>query len=234
MVNTVQCCRSDWPGPCLFCCYQPSCVISQQSWIGLFCFINFPILPPPPRFLHIPTPLPQRSLRRERHRRPGMSSIRTPTNRMGAWVYSFRSVVSILLLLPLFQNRWFGVGEVFGVQVSQNRKWSRTQEKVRMPCFIFLVFIFFLPNLFLCCTPPPLIVFFFLLLLSFLTGAGRQSSKKCRSSRPLWRPMMMHTEQRLSMWEGNQGTPRSSLYKRCFLLCSVYYWKSEGLKRTMG
>ena len=28
---------------CLFCCYRyhPSCVISQQSWFGLFCFINF-------------------------------------------------------------------------------------------------------------------------------------------------------------------------------------------------
>ena len=30
------------------CCgsgYQPSCIISQQSWFGAFCFINFPILP---------------------------------------------------------------------------------------------------------------------------------------------------------------------------------------------
>ena len=29
-------------------CYQPSCVVSQQSWFGLFCFINVPILLPPP------------------------------------------------------------------------------------------------------------------------------------------------------------------------------------------
>ena len=27
----MRCCRSDWPGLCLFCCYQPLCVISQQS-----------------------------------------------------------------------------------------------------------------------------------------------------------------------------------------------------------
>ena len=47
----MRCCRSDWPGLCLFCCYQPSCVNSQQSWFVLFfCFINFPIL------LSIPTP----------------------------------------------------------------------------------------------------------------------------------------------------------------------------------
>ena len=43
----MRCCRSDWPGHFLFCCYQPVCC-SQQSWFGLFCFINFPILPPPP------------------------------------------------------------------------------------------------------------------------------------------------------------------------------------------
>ena len=40
----MRCCRSDWPGLCLFCCYQPSCVV-----FVFFCFINFPILPPPPR-----------------------------------------------------------------------------------------------------------------------------------------------------------------------------------------
>ena len=41
----MRCCGSDWPGLCLFCCYQPLCVGSQQSWFG-FCFINFPILLP--------------------------------------------------------------------------------------------------------------------------------------------------------------------------------------------
>ena len=48
----------------LFFCYQPSCVVSQLSWFGLFCFINclflvplrhdsssksLRLLPPPPR-----------------------------------------------------------------------------------------------------------------------------------------------------------------------------------------
>ena len=42
----MRCCRSDWPGLCLFCCYQPLCVVSQQSWFGFFYFINFPILLP--------------------------------------------------------------------------------------------------------------------------------------------------------------------------------------------
>ena len=47
--GVMRCCRSDWPGLCLFYCYQPSCAVSQQSWFELlFCFINFQILPPPP------------------------------------------------------------------------------------------------------------------------------------------------------------------------------------------
>ena len=39
------------PGLCLFCCYQPSCVVSQQSWFWVFLlFHKFRILltPPPP------------------------------------------------------------------------------------------------------------------------------------------------------------------------------------------
>ena len=35
------CCRSDWPRLCLFCCYQPLCVVSQQSWLGGFLFHKF-------------------------------------------------------------------------------------------------------------------------------------------------------------------------------------------------
>ena len=44
-------CRSAWPGLCFFCCYQPLCVVSQQSWFGVFCFTNLPIL-------HTPLPSP--------------------------------------------------------------------------------------------------------------------------------------------------------------------------------
>ena len=45
----MRCCRSDWPGRCLFCCYQPLCVVRQQSlFSAIYCFINCPILPPPP------------------------------------------------------------------------------------------------------------------------------------------------------------------------------------------
>ena len=46
----MRCCRSDWPGLCLFCCYQPSCVVSQQSWFWAFLFhkySNFTPLPHP-------------------------------------------------------------------------------------------------------------------------------------------------------------------------------------------
>ena len=32
----MRCCRSDWPGLCLFCCEQPSCLDSQQNWFGFF------------------------------------------------------------------------------------------------------------------------------------------------------------------------------------------------------
>ena len=36
---------------CLFYCYPPSCVVSQQSWFGLFFFINFlRFTPPPPQW----------------------------------------------------------------------------------------------------------------------------------------------------------------------------------------
>ena len=36
------------PGLCLFC-YQPSCVVSQQSWFGLFLFHKFSDFTPPPQ-----------------------------------------------------------------------------------------------------------------------------------------------------------------------------------------
>ena len=30
--------RNDWPGLCLFCCYQPSCVVNRQGWFWAFLF----------------------------------------------------------------------------------------------------------------------------------------------------------------------------------------------------
>ena len=43
----MRCCRSDWPGLCLFCCYQP--LSANRDDLGFFLFfIKFPILPPPP------------------------------------------------------------------------------------------------------------------------------------------------------------------------------------------
>ena len=36
----------DWPGLCLFCCYQPSCVVNQQSWYWSFLFHKLSILLP--------------------------------------------------------------------------------------------------------------------------------------------------------------------------------------------
>ena len=44
----MRCCRSDWPGLCLFCCYQSSCVVSQQSWFLAFLFHKFSNFTPPP------------------------------------------------------------------------------------------------------------------------------------------------------------------------------------------
>ena len=41
--------RSDWPGLCLFCCDQPKCVVSQQSWFWAFLFPKFSNFTPPPR-----------------------------------------------------------------------------------------------------------------------------------------------------------------------------------------
>ena len=38
--NGMRCYRSDRPGLCLFCCYQPSCVVSQRSWFG-FIFVSY-------------------------------------------------------------------------------------------------------------------------------------------------------------------------------------------------
>ena len=42
----IRCCRSDWPGLCLFCC--PSCDVSHQSWFGLFLCHKCPLFYPPP------------------------------------------------------------------------------------------------------------------------------------------------------------------------------------------
>ena len=42
-----RCCRSVWTGLCLFCCYQPSYVVSQQSWFWAFLFDKFSNFTPP-------------------------------------------------------------------------------------------------------------------------------------------------------------------------------------------
>ena len=42
----MRCCRNDWPGLRLFCCYQPC--VSQQSQFGFFCFMYSNSTPPPP------------------------------------------------------------------------------------------------------------------------------------------------------------------------------------------
>ena len=34
----MRCCRSDWPGLCLFYCYQPLCVVSQHNW---FLYVSY-------------------------------------------------------------------------------------------------------------------------------------------------------------------------------------------------
>ena len=47
-------CRSDWPRLCLSCCYQPLCVVSQQSWFwSRFFSHKLPILPPPTQTLWV-------------------------------------------------------------------------------------------------------------------------------------------------------------------------------------
>ena len=46
----MRCCRSDWPGLCLFCCYQLLCIVSQQSWLGVFFLCHkFSNSTPPPQ-----------------------------------------------------------------------------------------------------------------------------------------------------------------------------------------
>mgnify|MGYP003571763443 CR=1 FL=1 len=48
----MRCCRSDWPGLCLFCCYQPSCVVSQQI-LGYFGFsLSLSLSPLTPFIFH--------------------------------------------------------------------------------------------------------------------------------------------------------------------------------------
>ena len=37
----MWCCRSGWPGLCLFCCYQPSCAASHRVDFGLFFLFKF-------------------------------------------------------------------------------------------------------------------------------------------------------------------------------------------------
>ena len=52
----MLCCRSDWPGLCLFCCFQPSRMLSAHRVdFGLFfCFIQF--FPPPHLWIWPPPP----------------------------------------------------------------------------------------------------------------------------------------------------------------------------------
>ena len=55
----MRCCRSYWPGLCLFCCCQPSCVVSQQSGFGLFFFLKIFLFFPPPPPINCPSLLRQ-------------------------------------------------------------------------------------------------------------------------------------------------------------------------------
>ena len=66
----IQCCRSNWPGLCLLCSYQPLCVFSQKSWFGLFFFHKFSnFTSPPPSPLAIQQ-LHDDSMRKWRHSSP--------------------------------------------------------------------------------------------------------------------------------------------------------------------
>ena len=47
----MWCCRSDWPGLCLFC-YQPSCV-NHQLILGFFVSYIFQFYPPLPQYIKI-------------------------------------------------------------------------------------------------------------------------------------------------------------------------------------
>ena len=46
--SRMRWCRSDWTGICLFCCYQPLCVVSNRVDFGLFCKTNSNLTPAPP------------------------------------------------------------------------------------------------------------------------------------------------------------------------------------------
>ena len=83
-------CRSDWPGLCLFCCHQPSCVVGQPSWFLLFCFIHFLILPIPPG---PKLPIPSADLRSAPTRLNHLSE--PPRNGVSAWIQSRRLQVRL-------------------------------------------------------------------------------------------------------------------------------------------
>ena len=51
----MRCCRSDWPGLYLLCCYQPLWHVSATRVdFGLFFFVSqiFQFYPPPPNSIH--------------------------------------------------------------------------------------------------------------------------------------------------------------------------------------
>ena len=47
--DVMRCCRSDWPGLCLFCCSQPSCAVANRADFGLFFISKISDSPPPPQ-----------------------------------------------------------------------------------------------------------------------------------------------------------------------------------------
>ena len=83
-----RCCRSDWPELCLFCCSQPSCVLTELIWASFFfcLFHKFPayLLQPPPGGIAMITPA---MLLNKNLKKPGSRAEPKPSGR-GVYIIS--------------------------------------------------------------------------------------------------------------------------------------------------
>ena len=131
----------------LFCCYQPLCVVSQQSWFEFFFFssINFPFLLPPP---HTHT-----CIDRLVSAMPRMMSSMAPTS----------SGLSTMIISPILVGGailfWIGGGGLHGqnralVRVQATNHCGQHNDSTADNCF-GIVLIVFLIVLYLYQSTPP-------------------------------------------------------------------------------
>ena len=141
---SMGCGRSDWPWLFLFCCYQPSCVVSQQSWFRLFCFNTFSNFTPPPQAPSV-TSISTNAKRASATTVPILLAV-TPANRPSS-ATSSKIRANVLLLKDGEWNWWRRRASLLFKKYRKNidsfrRYLFRTEVKLKLWCHTIIQYRF--------------------------------------------------------------------------------------------